>query len=135
MPAVWSPRASTRPSTVSGWTSAPTLLDAPHQPPGHRRRLQESRERLAELLPVAARLGVPVLAGTDVTGSIPREVALLSQAGLDPAQAPAAASVWPRQFIGAPATADIVTYHHDPREDPDQLRNPAAVVVAGTRLR
>jgi len=68
---------------------------------------------------VAARLGVPVLAGTDITGSIPREVALLSQMGLEPKDALAAASVWPRRFLGAAATADIVTYHHDPRDDPD----------------
>jgi imidazolonepropionase-like amidohydrolase len=54
------------------------LLDAPGMAPQRRRRLQEGRERLAELLPIAVRLGVPVLAGTDVTGSIPQEVALLS---------------------------------------------------------
>src|SRR6266849_8095024 len=111
------------------------LLDAAGLPPRRRHRLQEGRERLAQLVPVAARLGVPVLAGTDVTGSIPREVALLAQAGLEPKQALAAASVWPRQFLGAPATTDIVTYHHDPREDPGQLKDPAAVVAAGTRLR
>jgi imidazolonepropionase-like amidohydrolase len=55
------------------------LLDAPDMTPGRRRRLREGRARVAELLPLAARLGVPVLAGTDVTGSIPREVALLAQ--------------------------------------------------------
>jgi imidazolonepropionase-like amidohydrolase len=111
------------------------LLDAPDLTPGRRRRLREGRARVAELLPVAARLGVPVLAGTDVTGSIPREVALLAQMGLEPKDALAAASTWPRQFIGAPARADIVTYIHDPREDPGQLAHPAAVVVGGTRLR
>jgi imidazolonepropionase-like amidohydrolase len=111
------------------------LLAAPHLPAGRRTRLQEGRERLAQLLPLAARLGVPVLAGTDVTGSIPGEVALLAQLGLDPTDALAAASVWPRRFLGAVAGADIVTYHHDPREDPDQLAHPAAVVVRGTRLR
>ncbi|MGE5290799.1 MAG: hypothetical protein ACM3ML_27125 [Micromonosporaceae bacterium] len=111
------------------------LLDAPYLPPERRQRLHERRERLAQMLPLAAGLGVPVLAGTDVTGSIPREVALLSQVGLEPKDALAAASVWPRRFIGAAATADIVTYHHDPRDDPDQLRDPAAVVVGGTRLR
>jgi hypothetical protein len=78
---------------------------------------------------------MPVPAGTGVTGSIPREVARLAQIGLEPNQAPAAASAWPRQFPGAPATADSVTHHHDPREDPDQLKDPAAVVVAGTRPR
>jgi hypothetical protein len=35
-------------------------------------------------------------------------------------------------FIPRP---DIVTYHHDPREDPDQLASPAAVVAGGIRLR
>jgi len=111
------------------------LLDAPDMTPGRRRRLLEGRARVVELLPVAARLGVPVLAGTDVTGSIPREVALLAQMGLEPKAALAAASTWPRQFLGAAATADLVTYHHDPREDPGQLAHPAAVVAGGTRLR
>jgi imidazolonepropionase-like amidohydrolase len=111
------------------------LLDAPDMPPGRRRRLREGRARVVELLPLAARLGVPVLAGTDVTGSIPREVALLAQMGLEPNDALAAASTWPRRFIGAAATADLVTYHHDPREDPSQLAHPAAVVAGGTRLR
>jgi imidazolonepropionase-like amidohydrolase len=111
------------------------LLDAPDLPPGRRRRLREGRARVAELLPVAARLGVPVLAGTDITGSIPREVALLAQLGLEPNQALAAASIWPRRFIGAAVTADLVSYHHDPRQDPDQLAHPAAVVAGGTRLR
>ena len=78
------------------------------------RRLQEGRARIAELLPLAIRLGVAVLAGTDVTGSIPREVALLAQMGLEPQDALAAASTWPRRFLGAANTADIVTYHHDP---------------------
>jgi imidazolonepropionase-like amidohydrolase len=111
------------------------LLDAPDLTPGRRRRLQEGRARVAELLPLAARLGVPVLAGTDVTGSIPREVTLLAQMGLEPTAALAAASTWPRQFLGAAATVDLVTYHHDPRQDPGQLAHPAAVVAGGTRLR
>ena len=85
--------------------------------------------------PLAVRLGVPVLAGTNLTGSIPREVALLAQMGLEPKDALAAASTWPRRFLGAPATADIVTYHHDPREDPGQLAHPAAVVAGRIRLR
>lgn len=111
------------------------LIDVPHAPAERRTRLQEGRERVAQLLPLAARLGVPVLAGTDVTGSIPGEVALLARMGLGPRDALAAASVWPRQFLGALAGDDIVTYHHDPRDDPDQLARPAAVVVRGTRLR
>jgi imidazolonepropionase-like amidohydrolase len=111
------------------------LLDAPHLPAARRTRLQEGRERIAQLLPLAVRLGVPVLTGTDVIGSIPGEVALLAQLGLSPRDALAAASVWPRRFLGAAAGGDIVTYHHDPREDTDQLAHPAAVVVRGTRVR
>jgi hypothetical protein len=47
------------------------LLDAPAITPGRRKRLQEGLARVTELLPLAARLRVPVLAGADVTGSIP----------------------------------------------------------------
>jgi hypothetical protein len=112
-----------------------TLVDDPDLPPSRRPSLQEGLERLTGLLPLAVRHGVPVMAGTDVMGSIPQEVALLAQMGLGTADALAAASTWPRQFLGAPATADIVTYHHDPRDDPAQLANPAAVVASGTRLR
>jgi imidazolonepropionase-like amidohydrolase len=111
------------------------LLDAPGLPPARRPSLLEGLDRLAGLLPLAVRYGVPVLSGTDVMGSMPREVALLAQMGLSPSDALAAASTWPRRFLGVPATADIVTYHHDPRDDPAQLNNPAAVVASGTRLR
>jgi len=41
---------------------------------------------------------------------------------------------WPRRFLGVAAAAGIVTYHHDPREDPGQLAHPAAVVAGGSRL-
>ena len=79
-----------------GWT--PTigallaLLDAPDMSRQRHRTLQDGRARLAEVLPVATRLGVPVRAGTDVTGSIPREVALLTQLGPAPKDALAVAS-------------------------------------------
>lgn len=105
-------------------------------PPERRERAREARSRLPELLVHAVRAGVPVLAGTDVAGSIPQEVALLAEMGLEPAQALAAASVWPRQFINPHEDrADVVTYHHDPRDDPAELWHPAAVIVAGQRLR
>jgi imidazolonepropionase-like amidohydrolase len=123
----------------TAWT--PTLgatigfADRVEVPPETRDAVRQIRDRLAHLIPLAVRLGVPVLAGTDVVGSLPQEVALLAQLGLAPGEALAAASVWVRQFVGTDASADIVTYHHDPREDPDLLAEPAAVVVGGTRLR
>jgi len=121
---------------VRGTAWTPTVsalrvpLDALGLPPAHRQVLLEGLDRLAWLLALATRHGVPVLAGTDATGSIPGEVALLSQMGLDPKDALAASSAWSRRFLGAPASADVVTYHHDPRDDPTQVTNPAAVVPA-----
>lgn len=109
-------------------------LKEPGLPAALRRYLEQARERLRALLPLAVGLGVPVLAGTDAAGSIPQEVALLARLGLQPDQALAAASTWPRQYLGAAATSDIVTYHHDPRDDPDELTRPAAVIAGGTRL-
>jgi hypothetical protein len=61
-----------------------SLLDSPELPPARRLSLLEALDWLVALLPLAVRYGVPVLAGTDVTGSIPGEVALLAQMGLDP---------------------------------------------------
>ena len=49
-----------------------------------RRRVAEYRERLGELLPLAHRLGVPILTGTDIAGTLAREVALLAEHGLAP---------------------------------------------------
>jgi imidazolonepropionase-like amidohydrolase len=122
----------------TAWTPTlgATLGPAGREPPPERRgAVTELRDRLGYLLPLAVRLGVPVLAGTDVMGSLPGEVALLASLGLSPAEALAAASSWPRTFIGAAARADVVTYEHDPRDDPDQLATPAAVIVGGIRLR
>jgi imidazolonepropionase-like amidohydrolase len=112
------------------------LLDSSDLPPARQQALLEGRQRVGELLPLAARLGVPILAGTDVTGSIPQEVALLASLGLEPQDAIAAASVWPRQFLRVETeVADLVTYHHDPRHDPGELTRPAAVLVDGKRIR
>jgi imidazolonepropionase-like amidohydrolase len=121
-----------------GATWVKVIADFPRVPdvtPQQRQRAEEARERLSELLPLAVKHNVAVLAGTDVVGSLPREVALLAELGLQPDEALAAASEWGRRFID-PGTmrADIVTYHHDPREDPALLAQPAAVVVGGIRL-
>jgi imidazolonepropionase-like amidohydrolase len=123
-----------RAMAARGTAWSPTL-GATLGPPDRRGPVaEELRDRLAYLIPLAVRLGVPVLAGTDVVGSLPGEVALLAELGLSPAEALAAASSWPREFLGGPGRADIVTYSRDPRDDPRQLAAPAAVVVAGSRL-
>jgi imidazolonepropionase-like amidohydrolase len=117
----------------TAWT--PTLCAA--LPSGDRETTAERREMFRQLLPAAVRLGVPVLTGSDVVGSIPREVAMLAELGLDPCDALAAATTAPRRFLEPDqphAAASVVTYHHDPRNDPAILATPAAVVIAGVRV-
>ncbi|WP_053226074.1 amidohydrolase family protein [Solirubrobacter soli] len=90
------------------------------------------RERMRELLGLALRLGVPVLAGSDErpAGETWREVAqLVATGGLTPLQALAAATVVPRRALGLPGhPGDLVTYDADPREDLSVLARPAAVL-------
>lgn len=124
----------------SAWT--PTLcatLSLPDDPPEARSLLvAERRERFRELLPRAVRAGIPVLTGSDVVGSIPREMALLVECGLDPVDALRAATTSAVAFLGADAAAAppaVVTYTEDPREAPSALTRPAAVVIGGVRLR
>jgi len=103
-------------------------------------RAAEYRRRLRELLPLAERLGVPVLAGTDTAGTIAREVALLAEHGLDPVTALSAATTTGYRFLGEPAglpgrPVTLVTYQDDPREDLAVLSSPSAVLIDGVRVR
>ena len=91
------------------------------------------------LLPVAARYGVTILAGTDMLphGSLAREVESLARHGLSPRDALAAGSTAARTFLGLEnivegAQADLVLYDKDPRNDPEALRSPLVVMLAGT---
>jgi imidazolonepropionase-like amidohydrolase len=124
----------------TAWT--PTLcatLSLPDNAPKDRRQLVgERRERFGELLPMAVRAGIPVLTGSDVVGSLPREIALLVDCGLEPIDALRAATTTAVGFLGdesAGAPPAVVTYEEDPREDPTVLTAPAAVVIGGTRVR
>jgi imidazolonepropionase-like amidohydrolase len=108
--------------------------------PERRKRRSQRRERLGYLLPLAADLGVTIMAGTDIVGSIAREVTLMTELGLTPEVALAAASTAAHDFLGvgglrAGELADLVSYNNDPREDPGVLAEPTAIVVQGVRLR
>jgi imidazolonepropionase-like amidohydrolase len=105
-----------------------------------RQRAADYRHRLTELLPLAHRLGVPVLAGTDTAGTVAREVALLAEHGLEPAAALAAATTTGYQLLGEPfdqagQPVTLVTYHSDPREDLAVLSAPSAILIDGVRVR
>jgi imidazolonepropionase-like amidohydrolase len=89
-------------------------------------------------LPLAAELGVVVLAGSDElpAGSLHREVEALVAAGLPPAVALDAATTTARDALRLPARPDdVVTFDADPRLDPAVLRRPVAVLAAGARVR
>jgi hypothetical protein len=89
---------------------------------------------IADLVAAVHAAGVRVAVHSTIAG-----VGQLVAAGVDSIEhgygLDEGASTWPRRFLGAAAGADIVTYHHDPREDADQLAGPAAVVAGGIRLR
>jgi imidazolonepropionase-like amidohydrolase len=95
-------------------------------------------DRQRETLPLAAELGVTLLAGTDEEphGSLADEVAAMVRYGAPVAAALAAATTGARAFLGLPgledgAPADVVTFDRDPRADPIALAAPAAVVCGG----
>jgi imidazolonepropionase-like amidohydrolase len=126
-------------SRGTAWT--PTLcavLTVPDNAPAERQRaVAERRERFRELLPLAVQLGIPVMTGSDVVGSIPREIALMIECGLAPLDAVRAATTAALDFLGPDAVEgppSIVTYHDDPRNDPDVLARPAAIIIRGKRV-
>jgi imidazolonepropionase-like amidohydrolase len=94
-----------------------------------------------ETLPLAAELGVTLLAGTDEEphGSVAEEVAAMVRYGVPRPVAVAAATTAARRFLGLPgleagAPADLVTFDRDPHVDVAALRKPAAVVCGGRAL-
>jgi imidazolonepropionase-like amidohydrolase len=107
----------------------------------HLERLHAERETQALALWEA---GVPLLLGTDCGTAIPhgqiaREAGLLAGAGVPAAAVVAAASWGARAFLGVPgieegASADVVVYDRDPREDIAALERPKAVVLRGRRF-
>jgi imidazolonepropionase-like amidohydrolase len=105
-----------------------------------RHRAEAYRERLRDLLPLAHRLGVPILTGTDAAGSVVREIGLLAEHGLEPAAALGAATTVGYQLLGerhdeAGQLATLVTCDADPREDLAALSAPASVIIDGVRVR
>ncbi|MFC0596957.1 amidohydrolase family protein [Streptomyces palmae] len=108
----------------------------------HMRRLHARRY---DTVRAAYDAGVPIYAGTDAGGSlahglIAQEVAELTRAGI-PAVAALSAATWgARGWLGRPgldegASADLVVYPSDPREDVRVLADPSRVVLRGRVVR
>ena len=128
----------------AAWTPTLSAVTQPNPDAteADRQRKNDWLDTMRATLPRAVALGVPVLAGTDTVahGALAGEVRLLVEFGLAPLDALRAATTTARAFLGAPglddgAPADLVTYDADPREDPEVLARPAAVVLRGTRVR
>jgi hypothetical protein len=94
--------------------------------PGRRHALPEGRLGIAELPPLAARLDVPVLAGTDVTGRSRREMALLAQMEL--------AGGGQRRHRHLPSRPPLGPRPAGPSGRRGACRNSAALKTGGTPL-
>jgi imidazolonepropionase-like amidohydrolase len=99
------------------------------------RWLESARSTVAQ----AAARGVTILAGTDTAGTVAEEIRALIDFGLSPVEALRSATTAARAFLGLAgledgADADVVTFEVDPREDPEALTNPAAILLRGVRV-
>lgn len=103
--------------------------------PAQRAVLAGHAERLSLLLPAAVERGVTILTGTDMVGTVPEEIELLHAYGLSVDEALHAATTGARDYLGGSSGDDLVTYEHDPRCEPEALRDPTAVVIRGVRVR
>jgi imidazolonepropionase-like amidohydrolase len=109
--------------------------------PTYARHMRDLHARRYDTVRSAFEEGVPVYCGTDAGGSLPhglvaQEVAELHAAGLPRLDALAAATWSARDWLGRDgltegASADLVVYPADPREELAALAGPTAVVLRG----
>ncbi|MGC4110215.1 MAG: amidohydrolase family protein [Nocardioides sp.] len=116
--------------TIGALTAA-----AEHLPPEHLPVVEALKEHYRHHLPIALRAGVTVMAGSDASVPVARDIALLAEHGLTPLEAIRAATVSARSYLQMPPSDDLVTYDDDPRDDPAVLARPRAVVLRGQRVR
>jgi imidazolonepropionase-like amidohydrolase len=137
----WADAHVVREMAARGTAWCPTLTTVLHHIEPVADKLAAARallDRQRETLPLAAELGVTLLAGTDEEphGSVADEVAALVRYGLPAETALEAATTGARRYLGLPglepgAPADLVTFDRDPRDDVDVLTTPAAILAGG----
>lgn len=110
------------------------LTPSPNETPEGAARRKARSELVASLLPLTERYGVRVLTGSDVVGTVAGEIDLLVKHGLSVEQALTAASTGAQDFLGLTGAGNLVTYDADPREHPEVLAAPAAVVLNDRRV-
>lgn len=112
--------------------------------PAYATRMDAMYERRATHARELWEAGVPLLLGTDAGGTLghgllPLEAATLVDAGIPAAEVVAMATWRARAFLGVSgleegASADLVVYARDPREDITELARPQHVVLRGARV-
>ena len=137
---------------VQGIAIVPTLVNIDTFPsiaagaqdkyPTYAAHLRDLHARRYRTIGAAHDAGVPVYVGTDAGGSLPhglvaQEVAELVRAGLSTIEALTAATWGARWWLHRPgleegASADLVIYQADPREDVRILAAPQHIVMRGT---
>jgi imidazolonepropionase-like amidohydrolase len=137
----WADASVVREMAARGTAWCPTLTTVLHHIEPVRDKLAAARallDRQRETLPLAAELGVTLLAGTDEEphGSVADEVAALVRYGLPARAALEAATTGARRYLGLPglecgAPADLVTFDRDPLTDPTALGAPTAILAGG----
>ena len=119
-------------TTVAGIGEYLSTADVP---PSLQDQARDSLRNIRALLPVAERLGVTIMAGTDEhPNDFVGEVCKLHDYGLSTRAALRAASDTGRAFLGLPAwqegaPANVVLFDNDPRERLGVLGKPVAVLA------
>jgi imidazolonepropionase-like amidohydrolase len=113
--------------------------------PTYSAHLRDLHVRRYETVAAAHDAGVPIYLGTDAGGSLPhglvaQEAAELVRAGLSTVEALTAACWGARSWLRRPglhegASADLVVYPADPREDVAILAAPGHIVMRGKIVR
>jgi imidazolonepropionase-like amidohydrolase len=113
--------------------------------PVYAAHLLDLHSRRYETIAAARDAGLPIYLGTDAGGSLPhglvaREAAELVRAGMSAIEALTAACWGARSWLRRPglqegASADLVIYQADPREDIGILAAPEHIVMGGTVVR
>jgi imidazolonepropionase-like amidohydrolase len=139
----WADEAAVHEMAARGVAWTPTLTTVLGHIAPIADRVPPARELLdlqRRTLPLAAELGVTLLAGTDEEphGSVAAEVAALVDNGVPPRAAIASTTTAARAFLGLSgltdgAPADVVTFRTDPRDEVAALAEPAAVLAGGRR--
>jgi imidazolonepropionase-like amidohydrolase len=140
---------------AQGIAIVPTLVNIANFPsiaagaeskyPTYAAHLRDLYSRRYETVAAAHDAGLPIYLGTDAGGSLPhglvaREAAELVRAGLSRTAALTAATWGARSWLRRPgldegASADLVVYQADPREDIAVLAAPDHIVLRGKVVR